>query len=101
MIRHAAKQESARVMVYGADWCEDTTRVLRLLTQWEISHRYFDVGRDPFARSKVAHWNLGAVITPAVTIGALENPRLFKPKDEELQSLLYTADLVRVGPLLL
>src|SRR5215212_1087048 len=101
MIRRTTTEEPERVMVYGAPWCEDTSRVRRLLTQWVIPFHYIDINADNYAMAKVARWNLGALVTPAVTVGALENPRMFAPTDEELHGVLYTAELVRVGPLLL
>lgn len=88
-------------MVYGAAWCEETTRVRRLLTQWGIPFHYFDIDTDRYLRQKVARWNLGALVTPAVTVGALENPRMFAPTDEELHGVLYATEPSRVGPLLL
>ena len=88
-------------MVYGAAWCEETTYVRRLLTQWGVAHHYIDIDKDQFAMEKVARWNLGSLRTPAVTVGILENPRLIAPSDAELHGMLYTTEGVRVGPLLL
>lgn len=101
MIRYAKSEEPERVMVYGAAWSEETTHVRRLLTQWGIPHHYIDIDKDCYAKYKVARWNLGSLVMPAVTIGALENPRLLAPSEEELHAMLYSADLVRIGPLLL
>ena len=88
-------------MVYGAAWCEDTTHVRRLLTQWGVQHHYIDIDRDQYAKDKVTRWNLGLSRTPVITIGALENPRLIAPSDSDLHGMLYTCESVRVGPLLL
>jgi glutaredoxin len=101
MIRHANSEEPERIMVYGAAWCEDTTRIRRLLDQWGTPYRYFDIDEDRYIRAKVEHWNLGCLVIPAVTYDALEDPRLFCPSDEDLHALVYSCHRVRVGPLLL
>jgi glutaredoxin len=101
MIRTAKTDEPARIMVYGAAWCEDTTRIRRLLDQWGTPYRYFDIDQDCYLRAKVEHWNFGSLVIPAVTFGALETPRLFAPSDEDLHTLAYSFQPVRVGPLLL
>lgn len=88
-------------MVYGAAWCEDTTYIRRLLTQWGVAHHYIDIDNNAHAREKVARWNLGRLVTPVVSVGVLENPRLIAPTDGQLHGMLYTAEGVRVGPLLL
>jgi len=88
-------------MVYGVAWCEDTTHIRRLLTQWGVPHHYIDIEQDECAEAKVERWNLGSFAIPVVTVGALENPRLICPTDAELHGMLYDCDDVRVGPLLL
>lgn len=88
-------------MVYGAAWCEDTTRVRRLLDQWGTPYRYFDVDEDRYVRAKVEHWGFGNLAIPVVTCDALEDPKLFSPSNDELHVLAYSCSKVRVGPLLL
>lgn len=88
-------------MVYGAAWCEDTTHIRRILTQWGVLYHYIDIESDNYAKDKVARWNLGEVTIPVVTIGTLENPRIIAPTDSELHGMLYASEGIRVGPLLL
>ena len=101
MVTNAKTEEPARVIVYGAEWCEKTTHIRRLLAQWGIRYHFIDIDRDHYAMCKVAAWNLGKLVTPAVTCGVLENPRLLAPKDEELHSMLFLCQPLRVGPLIL
>jgi len=88
-------------MVYGAAWCEDTAYIRRLLNQWGVAHHYIDIDKDEYAMEKVTRWNLGSLMTPVVSVGTLETPRLIAPTDAELHGMLYTAEGIRVGPLLL
>ena len=98
--RNWQNQEPELVTVYGAGWCEDTTRIRRLLNQWGIPYRYIDIDDNPNARRKIARWNRGWTMTPTVTVGKLEVPRLFQPEDAELHSMVYECGFVRIGPLL-
>ena len=34
------------IIVYGADWCEDTRRSLRHLRRLGVAHRYLNVDED-------------------------------------------------------
>ena len=34
------------ITVYGADWCEDTRRSLRLLRRLHVPHRYVNIDDD-------------------------------------------------------
>ncbi len=88
-------------MVYGTTSSEETTYLRRLLTHWGVHYHFIDIDRDPFAKCKIARWNLGELIFPVVSCGTREDPRLFKPTEQELHGMLYTCDQVRVGPLLL
>jgi hypothetical protein len=88
-------------MVYGTAWCEDTTHVRRLLTQWGVPHHFIDVDRDAYACDKVTRWSLGQTLIPVVSMGVLENPRVIAPTDAQLHGMLYASEAVRVGPLLL
>jgi glutaredoxin len=101
IIRSQLKDEPEAVTVYGAAWCEDTTRVRRLLNAWGVPYKYVDIDDNPSARRKIARWNQGWTETPTVTIGKSEVPRAFQPSDEMLHALIYECGLVRVGPLLL
>jgi mycoredoxin len=98
---NAQNQDMEQLTVYGAGWCEDTTRIRRLLKQWGISYRYVDIDDNPAARRKIARWNKGWTMTPTVTYGRLETPRIFQPEDNELHAMVYECGFVRQGPLLL
>jgi glutaredoxin len=57
------------LILYGAAWCEDTRRTLRLLRRLAIRHRYRDVDEDLEALERATALNQGVRRTPVVTIG--------------------------------
>lgn len=97
----SALANSKHVTVYGAEWCEETTFVLRTLARHGIEHDYVDVERELPARRKVMTWNLGTLRLPMITVGSHESPRLACPDEIELQALLIERGLIRVGPMLI
>lgn len=64
------------VDVYGASWCEDTSRTRRLLRRLGIPHSYWDVDEDLEALERATVLNNGVRRTPVVTIadGVLVEP---------------------------
>jgi glutaredoxin len=53
--RKAALEQIAGrdLVVYGADWCPDCTRLERLLERERIAHRTIDIETDPAAKAKL------------------------------------------------
>jgi hypothetical protein len=81
------------VTVFGADSCEDTQRVLSLLTQLHVSHLYLNIERNPMANQLLRTWYPGAVRTPVVVMEG-DGMRLAQPSDGQLISTLISAGLV-------
>ena len=76
--------------VYGAGWCEDTTRTRSHLDSLGISYQYFDVDADPQAKQWVIQRNGGKQKTPTVDIGGRI---LVEPENDELDELLGKAKM--------
>lgn len=79
------KQTRARVIVYGADWCYDTTSCRRHLDQCGVPHRYVNIEEHPKAEAWVKEQNDGAARKPTVKIG---REVLAVPKPAELNKAL-------------
>jgi glutaredoxin len=71
-----------RLKVYGADWCGDTKRTLRLLDRLGVDYDYINIEQDEQARAWVREQNKGKECKPTVEI----NGRVLSvPSDEELE----------------
>ena len=57
------------ITVYGADWCEDTRRSLRLLRRLLISHDYFNIDEDLTALHRAMRLTGNRRRTPVVDLG--------------------------------
>jgi mycoredoxin len=82
-----------RIVVYGADWCEDTQRTRTQLESLGVPYQYVDVERDELANEQVKEWNGGSRITPTVVLpdaggAATGTHRLAAPANEELEASL-------------
>ncbi len=74
-----------RITVFGASWCRDTQRTLRLLRRYAVPFTYVDVDEDEVAARRVMEWNGGYLSTPTLVIG---DRVLAEPSDEGLVRLL-------------
>jgi glutaredoxin len=81
-----------KLVVYGADWCEDTQRTRHQLESLGVAYSYVDVDRDSEASEQVKQWNGGRRVTPTVLLPegnvVAGNNRLAAPGNEELQDSL-------------
>jgi len=57
------------ITVYGADWCEDTRRSLRLLRRLAIAHDYFNIDEDLNALYRAMRLTGNRRRTPVVDLG--------------------------------
>lgn len=73
------------VTVFGADWCEDTSRTRAFLNQLGVPYKYVNIENDPQARQWVLDENDGREEKPTVSIG---DEVLSVPSDEELAEAL-------------
>ena len=79
------------VKVYGADWCGDTQRTLKHLSDLGVAHRYVDIERDEEARAWVREQNGGKERKPTLE---LAGQVLSVPTDRELDSALREKGLM-------
>ncbi len=59
----------ADIKVYGADWCSDTQKVLKLLDGKGVAYDYIDIDDDRTAAKWVAEQNNGKEKKPTLDIG--------------------------------
>lgn len=57
------------IIVYGADWCEDTRRSLRQLRRLAVPHRYLNIDEDLDALERAKALNAGERRTPTIDLG--------------------------------
>jgi|SRR5689334_1776932 len=71
------------IVVYGADWCEDTQRTRTFLQSSGLPYRYINIENDERAREWVLRQNDGTQKTPTVDLGGLV---LSVPSDAVLET---------------
>ncbi|HVF54705.1 MAG TPA: glutaredoxin family protein [Pyrinomonadaceae bacterium] len=81
----------ARVKVYGADWCGDTTRTRTYLDGLGVDYDYVDVEQDAQASQWVKDHNEGKERKPTVDVGG---QILSVPSEHELTSALREKGLM-------
>ena len=85
---------TAGVKVYGADWCEDTQRVLGHLDDLGVKYEYLNLDDDEKAAAWVRHQNDGKEKKPTLDIGGIV---MVNPSDTELDIALKENSLVCGG----
>jgi glutaredoxin len=85
--------DSRLLIVYGADWCEDTRRARRLLRRLSIAHEYYNIDEDVFALERACALNAGERRTPVVDVNGVV---LVEPSNLDLTEALIRAELVGV-----
>jgi glutaredoxin len=81
------------IIVYGADWCEDTRRSLRHLRRLGVSHRYVNVDEDLEALHRAMALNGETRRTPTIDLG-LAVPPLIEPDNDLLTGALVEIDML-------
>jgi hypothetical protein len=81
------------IIVYGADWCEDTRRSLRHLRRLGVSHRYLNVDEDLEALRSASSLNAGERRTPIVDLG-VGGPPLVEPANDILTEALVELEML-------
>ena len=71
------------ITVYGADWCEDTQRALRLLRRLAVAHQYLNIDEDIDALAQARALNGGRRRTPVIDLGMGGSP-LVEPDNDTL-----------------
>ena len=81
------------ITVYGADWCEDTRRSLRLLRRLGVPHHYLNIDEDLDALECAKAQNGGVRRTPTIDL-ALGGPPLVEPDNDTLTGALVEIDML-------
>src|SRR4051794_18377995 len=81
------------IIVYGADWCEDTRRSLRHLRRLGVRHRYLNVDEDLEALAKATLLNGGERRTPTIDLG-VGGPPLLEPGNDALTEALVELEML-------
>ena len=79
------------VKVYGADWCGDTQRTLKHLSDLGVAHRYVNIEEDEEARAWVREHNDGKERKPTLDVAGQV---LSVPTTRELDSALREKGLM-------
>jgi glutaredoxin len=79
------------VKVYGADWCGDTQRTLKHLSDLGVAHRYVNIEQDEEAREWVRGHNDGKERKPTLDVAGQV---LSVPTTRELDSALREKGLM-------
>lgn len=78
-----------QVKIYGADWCGDTRRSLRVLESAGVEFDYINVDENAEAEKKVIEFNKGKRRIPLVEIASKSGTQsLSVPSDSELKKAL-------------
>ena len=78
-----------QVRIYGADWCGDTRRSLRVLETAGVNFDYINVDENAEGEKKVIEFNKGKRRIPLVEIASETGMQsLSVPSDTELKKAL-------------
>lgn len=81
------------ITVYGADWCEDTRRSLRLLRRLHVPYHYINIDEDLDALDRAKALNHGERRTPTIDL-ALGGEALVEPDNETLTAALVEREML-------
>lgn len=81
------------IIVYGADWCEDTQRSLRQLRRLGVPHRYLNIDEDLDVLDRAKALNGGVRRTPIVDLGFGGAP-LVEPDNDALTAALVEREML-------
>jgi glutaredoxin len=81
------------IVVYGADWCEDTKRSRRQLRRLAVPHRYLNIDEDLDALERALALNGGRRRTPIIDLG-LAGAALVEPDNDMLSGALVELEML-------
>ncbi|MEO7272758.1 MAG: YgaP-like transmembrane domain [Vicinamibacterales bacterium] len=84
------------IIVYGADWCEDTRRALRHLRRLGVSHHFKNVDEDLDALARATALNGGVRRTPTIDLG-LGGEALVEPSNDAITGALVEIEMLTHG----
>lgn len=79
--------------VYGADWCDDTRRCLRLLRRLHVRCRYVNIDEDLASLERALALSRGQRRTPTIDLG-LGGEALIEPSNEVLTAALVERQML-------
>jgi mycoredoxin len=83
---------SAKVTMYGAEWCGDCRRSKRFLDSNNVSYEYIDVEADASASEKVIEINGGQRSIPVILFS--DGTHLTEPSDNDLKAKLESLKIL-------
>jgi mycoredoxin len=81
------------LIVYGADWCEDTQRSLRQLRRLGVAHQYINIDEDSEAMERARELNNGERRTPTIDLG-VGGSALVEPENDTLTGALVELEML-------
>jgi mycoredoxin len=84
---------AAAIVVYGADWCEDTKRSQRLLRRLHVPYRYVNIDEDLDGLERAKALNNGERRTPTIDLG-LGGQALVEPDNDVLTEALVERQML-------
>jgi mycoredoxin len=81
------------IVVYGADWCEDTRRSLRHLRRLGVAHQYVNIDEDSDALQRAMALNQGVRRTPTIDLG-VGGGALVEPENDTLTGALVELEML-------
>lgn len=81
------------IIIYGADWCEDTQRTLRHLRRLAIVHDYVNIDEDADALERAKALNGGMRRTPTIDLG-VGGQALVEPDNDTLSAALVEIQML-------
>jgi glutaredoxin len=81
------------IIVYGADWCEDTRRSLRHLRRLSVPHEYRNIDEDLDALAIAKALNNGQRRTPTIDLD-VGGPALVEPDNDTLTGALVELEML-------
>src|SRR5687767_15235858 len=81
------------IIVYGADWCEDTRRSLRHLRRLSVAHQYINIDEDSVALDRAKSLNGGKRRTPTIDLG-VGSSALVEPENDMLTEALVELQML-------
>jgi mycoredoxin len=83
---------SAKVTMYGAEWCGDCRRSKKFLDSHEVAYNYIDVDADASAADKVMEINGGMKSIPVILFE--DGTHLTEPSDKDLEAKLQSLSIL-------
>ncbi|HVH56204.1 MAG TPA: YgaP-like transmembrane domain [Vicinamibacterales bacterium] len=81
------------IIVYGADWCEDTRRSLRHLRRLGVAHQYVNIDEDAEGLARALALNSNVRRTPTIDLG-VGGGALVEPENDTLTGALVEMEML-------